>query len=453
MKTLTLVTGATAIYAFLLEKKCLSGHVILPKEHICDFAFNPHSSIKPVLKEGLNGSGHDGGEVWCTVHNPHLTDYVAMICPKKGTGGAGTGDYAELEAVPANCFTKHLYSPYDGQEKEKDMQLLELDQQTLSIGKTFSDFELKMLIIPGYYKHNKTIYCRCDNRKTKKGGQESGNVEEGKVGLVKIVLNQKNKKPPRGIDFTETNEFEQTEFVPNGNDRIIQAKENDIIHFKFKRNVQEPQIEGCENIINMKYGILQQHVLHLRFPTVFLSTESCFITIKESAKPTVKIIMKFQKTESIDGCDFTKPEGKGDYQDGFSLADIGSGTEKICSVHIGRQRKGKIAAGIKCPYKLTPTYCFRHVLYEKNINGEKAYQPFLLTDVLGTLDVEFYSNAKQGSYIIGLPTSPQKYSVVRCICEDNGKTGIMELKIDSSSRWTFLSVTLMLFIIALLYAC
>ncbi|KJP85230.1 hypothetical protein AK88_05126 [Plasmodium fragile] len=433
MKTLAL---ATATYGFLL-KECVS-NVMLSNEHICDFALNPHSSIKPVLKEP---NGHDE-EVWCTVNNPHLTDYVAMVCPKKKE----TGDYTDLEAVPAKCFTKHLYSPYDTEENEKDMELLELDQ-TLSFNKTFNDFELKMLIIPGYYKHNKTIYCRCDNRKTKKG-QEPDQVQEGKVGLVKIILNKENKKP-KGIDFTDANEYEHTDIVQNGNDKIIEAKENDIIHFKFKPN-QQPEIDECENIINIKYGLLQEHVLNIRFPTVFLSTENCAIKIKENTKPTVKIIMKFQKTESIDGCDFTKPEGQGDYTDGFALEDIEQ-NERICSVHIGSSKK-IFSAGIKCPYKLTPTYCFRHVLHEKNVNGVKAYHPFLLTDILGTLDVEFYSNAQQGSYIIGLPTSPQKYTVVRCVCEHNGKTGIMELQIDSSSGWTFLSLTLMLLLIALLYA-
>ncbi|ANQ06510.1 Uncharacterized protein PCOAH_00007660 [Plasmodium coatneyi] len=237
----------------------------------------------------------------------------------------------------------------------------------------------------------------------------------------------------------------------NNNNDNIRGKDKGI--FVINPSQQEPQIEECEHIINMKYGVLQQRVLSIRFTAVFLSTENCSITIKESAKPTVKIIMQFHKTESIDGCDFTKPKKRGDYLDGFALADIGSSREKICSVHIGRERKGKIAAGIKCPYKLTPTYCFRHVLHEKSINGVKDYHPFLLTDALGTRDVEFYSNAKQGSYIIGLPTSPQEYSVVRCICEYNGKTGIMELKIDTSSMWTTLSVTLMLFLISLLYAC
>ncbi|CAA9990875.1 6-cysteine protein [Plasmodium knowlesi strain H] len=328
-----------------------------------------------------------------------------------------------------------------------------------------------MLIIRGHYKHNKTIYCKCDNTKTEKKRSDGQGVHDhqevdyvGKVGIVKIVLNEgkkkNNKRPPKGIDFTETNEFEETDdFVPNGNDRILDAKENDIIHFKFKPN-QEPTIEGCENIINMKYGFLQKYVLSLRFPTVFLSTEQCSITIKTvTGTPptgqTMKIVMKFQKTESIDGCDFTKPTGEGDYQHGFPLVDIQS-KEKICSIHIksrsnsssshsGDKGEGsKIAAGIKCPYKLTPTYCFRHVLHEKNMKGVKDYQPFLMTDVLGTTDVEFYSNVKEGSYIIGLPTGIQKYSMVRCLCEYNGKTGIMELKIDSSSRWTFLSRTLML---------
>ncbi|OTN66687.1 Pf47-like protein [Plasmodium knowlesi] len=298
-----------------------------------------------------------------------------------------------------------------------------------------------MLIIPGYYKNNKTIYCRCDNTKTEKRRSDSQGVHDhrevdyvGKVGIVKIVLNEGKKKsnrPPKGIDFTETNEFKETDdFVPSGNDRILDAKENDIIHFKFKPN-QEPTVEGCE--------------------------KQCSITIKAVTETpptgqTMKIVMKFQKTESIDGCDFTKPTGEGDYQHGFPLVDIQS-NEKICSVHIksrsnssnGCKGEGsKMAAGIKCPYKLTPTYFFRHVLHEKSMKGVKNYQPFLMTDVLGTTDVEFYSNVKEGSYIIGLPTGIQKYSVVRCLCEYSGKTGIMELKIDSSSRWTFLSRTLML---------
>ncbi|EUD67767.1 hypothetical protein C922_01956 [Plasmodium inui San Antonio 1] len=432
MKTLVL---ATATYGFLL-KECLN-NVILPTEHVCDFAFNPHSSIKPVLK----GPNEQDEEVWCSVHNPGFTDYVAMVCPKKKAG-----DYTELEDVPATCFTKHLYSPYDAEANEKDMQLLELDQ-TLSINKTFKDFVLKMLIIPGYYKHNKTIYCRCDNRKTKKG-EAPGKIEQGKVGLVKIVLNKKNKKP-RGIDFTDSDELHQTDIEQDGNKRIIKVKENDIIHFKFKPT-QKVKMTQDENLINLKYSILQDRLLNLRFPAVFLSTENCVITVSETAKPNVEIIMKLQKTESIDGCDFTKSAGKGDYQDGFVLADIKS-NEKICSVHIGSSKK-KISAGIKCPYKLTPTYCFRHVLHEKDVNGVKSYHPFLLTDVLGTLDVEFYSNAQEGSYLIGLPTRPQKYSVVRCVCEHNGKTGIMELRIASSSGWTFLSLTLMLLLIALLYA-
>ncbi|GAB67601.1 male fertility protein pf47 [Plasmodium cynomolgi strain B] len=433
MKTLPL---AIATYAFLL-KECLN-NPILPIEHLCDFALNPHSSIKPVLKES---NGQD--EVWCSVHNPHLTDYVAMVCPKK----TENGDYKELETVPAECFAKHLYSPYDTAENEKDIELLELDKK-LSFNKTFTDFVLKVLVIPGYYKHNKTIYCRCDNRKTKKG-EDAGKIEEGKVGLVKIVLNKKDNKP-RGIDFTESNELEQTDIEQNGNDKIIKVKENDIIHFKFNPN-QNVEMKEYENIINMKYGFLQENVLNIRFPTVFLSTINFSMKITENTKPVVNIFMKIQKTESIDGCDFTKPAGEGDYQDGFSLADITS-NEKICSVHIGSSQK-KIAAGIKCPYKLTPTYCFRHVLYEKNIKGVMSYQPFLLTDILGILDVEFYSNAKEGSYIVGLPVSPQKYSVVRCVCENNGKTGIMELRIDSSSGWAFLSLTLMLLLTALLYAC
>nr|QUE40392.1 s47 [Plasmodium simium] len=431
-----LLTFAAATYGFLL-KECLNS-LIFPTEHLCDFALNPHSSIKPVLKEA---SGKDE-EVWCSVHNPSLTDYVAMVCPKKKGG-----DYTELETVPANCFTKHLYSPYDSEENEKDMELLELDPK-LSFNRTFNDFVLKLLVIPGYYKHNKTIYCRCDNRKTKKG-EDQEKIEEGKVGLVKIVLNKKEKKP-RGIDFTETDELEQTGIVQNGNDKLVKVKENETIHFKFNSN-QKLEIKECENVINMKYGFLQEHVLNFRFPAVFLSSENCTITVIESAKTPVRIIIKTQKTENIDGCDFTKPSGEGDYQDGFALEELKS-NEKICTIHIGSSKK-KISAGIKCPYKLTPTYCFRHVLYEKDVNGVKSYHPFLLTDVLGTLDVEFYSNAQEGSYIIGLPTNPQKYSVVRCVCEHNGKAGIMELRIASSSGWAFLSLTLLLLLIALLSAC
>ncbi|GAW82107.1 6-cysteine protein [Plasmodium gonderi] len=431
MKALVL---ATTICGFVL-KQCIN-YILLPTEHLCDFALNPHSSIKPVVNE----STEQNENVWCTADNLNNLDYVAMICPNKKEG-----DYTNLEVVPANCFSKHLYSPYDSEEKEKDMELLDFDT-LLSINKSYKDFALKILLIPRYYKQNKTIYCRCDNSKTKK---EHGSEKlEGKSGIVKIVLNKKNKNP-RGFSFLESSELEPLDIVQNGNDKIVQVKENETVHFEI-RDTQKVKFEDDETY-NIRYGVLTEKKFFFRFPTVFFNTSQFVLNIEESAKPTIKIIMKYNKTESIDGCDFTKPKGEGIYKNGFVLNEHAS-DNNICSVHIG-SRKKSLAAGIKCPYKLTPTYCFRHVLYEKNTKNQKSFHPYLLMDILETVDVEFYSNVQEGSYVVGLPTSPRNFTVVRCVCENNGKTGIMELQIDSPARSSFLSLALMLFAVALLYIC
>ncbi|KAI4836329.1 6-cysteine protein P47 [Plasmodium brasilianum] len=402
-------------------------------EYVCDFHFNPLTSVNPSLKEGEDKFEQIG----CTVNNPSLSDIVALICPKKKESR-----YSKVEIVPSTCFSTHLYSPYDSEKDAKDFKKLDVEK-ILTVNKTFDDFELRTLVIPYSYKKNKTIYCRCDNRETE-NGIGSNEKEKGKVGLVKIILNQKDENP-RGVDITGSNEFSQDGVTGTDYNREIQIKENEVIHLKYTgfKNTYEDQ---CDNLMNIKFGFISEYFFSLRMPTVFLSPINCTLTFEKNSS-TYKIVLKSEKTGTIDGCDFTKPKGEGMYLNGFNLNDITD--EEICSVHI-KSGKKNLAAGFRCPYKLTPTYCFRHVLYEKTINGEKKFETFLLDDVLETIDVEYYANLKLRAFVVGFPTRPEKNKVIRCICENAGKKGIMELTIDSAST-SFVSLVLVLLVVAFLY--
>ncbi|SBS93970.1 6-cysteine protein, putative [Plasmodium ovale] len=408
----------------------------MPVEYVCDFMFNPLTSVEPTLNE-KNGSYE---EIGCTINNPSINDYIAMICPKKTEE-----KYRDIELVPANCFESHLYSPYKSQSNENYVDKIGIEKK-LAISKSFKNFDLRIFVIPNIYNQNKTIYCRCDNKKTEEK-KENFNKTTGKIGLVKIILNNKNNKP-KVIDLTGENKLSDFEITRSIFDKIIKINENEIIHFRYPENT-EIKSKECDNLINTKFSLPTNTYISLRLPTVFLSNINCKIEIIISEKKKIFITLKADKTEYIDGCDFTKPYGEGIFKNGFILNNINN--EKICTVNINFKKKN-IVAGLKCPYNLIPNYCFRHVLYQKNFTNEKNFETFLLDDILLTKDIEYYRNINQNAYIVGFPTKPLKSATIRCICEQGDKKGIMEIKI-ASSQFSFLSILLLLFIISILSIC
>ncbi|SBT40049.1 6-cysteine protein [Plasmodium ovale wallikeri] len=413
----------------------------MPFEYVCDFTFNPLTSVEPTLK-GKNGSYE---EIGCTINNPSINDYIAMICPKKTEE-----KYGDIELVPANCFESHLYSPYKSQSNEDYTEQIGIEKG-LAISKSFKNFDLRIFVIPNVYKKNKTIYCRCDNKKTKKkidgNNSSSNNNTIGKIGLVKIILHNKNDKP-KGIDLTGENTLSELEITGSTFNKIINIKENEIIHFRYPENTKI-ESKQCDNLINTKFSLPLNTHISVRTPSVFLSNINCKVEITVSEKKIYYITLKSDKTEYIDGCDFTKPYGEGLFKNGFLLNNIDN--EKICTVNINFKKKN-IVAGLKCPYKLIPTYCFRHVLYQKDFINEKKFETFLLDDILLTKDIEYYKNINQNAYIVGFPTKPLKSATIRCICEQGDKKGIMEIQI-ASSQFSFLSILLLLFIISVLSMC
>ncbi|CRG95174.1 6-cysteine protein, putative [Plasmodium gallinaceum] len=402
---------------------------------MCDFYFNPAKSIKPILV----GKHDETEEVGCTINNPILGEIVFLICPKRKEG-----DYENMELVPSNCFASHLYSPYTAGKNEKDIEKLDIDKKyTHSF--SYDDYEIKTFRVPSIYKHNKTIYCRCDNRKTEKEHNDKEKFQ-GKTGLVKIILSEKIDNS-NILDFTDSNISKNKNIKVNGTNYEIDLVENNIFSARIE-NIKDGNFENCNDMLYVKFNKIDENDFSIRTPTIFFEDINCKATFISTENKTFTIVMKASKTENIEGCDFTKPNGDGIYKHGFVLNDI-SDNEKICTAYIGSSKK-KIVAGIKCPYKLIPTYCFRHVLYEKEISGNKVFKTFLLEDILGFRDIEYYSNINNGSYIVGLPIKSERYAAVRCICENNGKRGIMELKI-ASSYTSFISFILLFITIILLY--
>lgn len=338
-----------SIIGFYLIKGYLS-YFIAPNGYLCDFKFNPLINVLP----SINRTG-DIEEVGCTVNNPSLSDYVALVCPKKNDG-----DYQNIEKVPSKCFSSNLYSPYKSEDSAHQLEELKIPER-YSISKEFKDFDLNIILIPSLHNINKTIYCRCDNSKTQlklvKNGDENA-ILQGKLGLVKIILNNQRNSPENIHHITPNTE------VGSLGDKVIELKEGEIIHLKYDDKIRTNF--DCKELINMKMGIPLDYDLSLRMPTVFLKDINCkFYFIFNNAGGIANIVFKAKKTENIDGCDFTQPKGKGLYKNGFVLSEINN-VEEICTVHIGSGQNSNVA-GLKCPYKLTPVYCFKHVLYEKKI--------------------------------------------------------------------------------------
>ncbi|VTZ70595.1 6-cysteine protein [Plasmodium chabaudi chabaudi] len=424
---------AASIIGFYLVKGYLS-YFIVPTGYSCDFKFNPLINVLP----SINTTGK-AEEIGCTINNPSLSDYIAMVCPKKNDG-----DYANMEKVPTKCFSSSLYSPYKSEDSAHQLEELKIPEK-YSISKEFKDFDLNIILIPSFYNVNKTIYCRCDNSKTEfklNRNDESKLKLQGKLGLVKIILNNQQNTPNNIHQISPNAE------VGSLGDKVIELKEGEIVHLKYDDKIRTNF--NCKEIVNMKISIPLDYNLSMRMPTVFLQDINCkFHFIFNNAGGIANIVLQANKTENIDGCDFTQPKGKGLYKNGFVLTEI-TNDEEICTVHIGKGQKSK-AAGLKCPYKLTPVHCFKHVLYEKKYkNGNNVYQTFLLDDVLRTVDIEYYYNAKLSAHIVGIPTIPEKTETIRCICEQDGKRGIMELKISSSEN-IFISFILLSVIFSMFY--
>ncbi|CXJ04374.1 6-cysteine protein [Plasmodium berghei] len=425
-------TGASII-VFYLIKGYLS-YIIFPNGYVCDFKFNPLVNVLP----SINTTG-DIEEVGCTINNPSLSDYIALVCPKKNYN-----DYEHMEKVPSKCFSSNLYSPYKSEDSAHKLEELKIPEK-YSISKDFSDFDLNIILIPSLYNIDKTIYCRCDNSKTKREliKNDGENIKlQGKLGLVKIILNNQQNSPQNIYHITRSTQ------VGSLDNKVIELKEGEIVHLKYDGKTRTNF--NCKEIINMKISIPLDYNLSMRMPTVFLKDINCkFHLIFSNVGGIANIVFKAKKTENIDGCDFTVPKGKGLYKNGFALSEINN-DEEICTVHIGRGQNSN-AAGLKCPYNLTPAHCFKHVLYEKKYkNGNNVFQTFLLDDVLRTVDIEYYYNAKLSAHIVGIPTIPEKSETVRCVCEHDGKKGIMELKI-SSSKNIFISFILLSIIVSIFY--
>ncbi|CRH01624.1 6-cysteine protein, putative [Plasmodium relictum] len=400
--------------------------------YLCDFYFNPSTSVKPVL-----GGKHDEPEeVACLVNNPILGEIIFLVCPKR------KDDYSDIELVPSSCFSSHLYSPYTSGKNEKNIEKLDIDDTYTHVF-SYDDYEIRTFRLPNHYKYDKIIYCRCDNRKTEKEHDDKQKYQ-GKTGLVKIILNSGIKKP-KVIDLT-SDKPKNDDITIDKNNITLNVVESEIIELKINDEARIIDSNDCASIINTRYNVLSSPFA-LRTPTVFLREINCEITIEKKVGSIHKITIKGNKTKNIEGCDFTKPKGEGIFKHGFVLSNI-SEEEKICTVYIGSSKKN-IVAGLKCPYKLTPTFCFSHVLYEKKINNDKVFKTFLLRDILETNDIEYYTNGK-GSLMVGLPTKSYKYATVRCICENKGKRGIMELKI-ASSYISFINFILLLITFILLY--
>ncbi|ETW55608.1 hypothetical protein PFUGPA_02373 [Plasmodium falciparum Palo Alto/Uganda] len=419
-------------YFFLWVKKSISD-LLSSTQYVCDFYFNPLTNVKPTVV----GSSEIYEEVGCTINNPTLGDHIVLICPKKNNG-----DFSNIEIVPTNCFESHLYSAYKNDSSAYHLEKLDIDKK-YAINSSFSDFYLKILVIPNEYKSHKTIYCRCDNSKTEKNIPGQDKILKGKLGLVKIILRNQ---------YNNIIELEKTKhIIHNKKDTYkydIKLKESDILMFYMK---EETIVESgnCEEILNTKINLLSNNNVVLKMPSIFINNINCMLSSQDQNNEKYNINLKADKTKHIDGCDFTKPKGKGIYKNGFIINDIPNEEERICTVHLWN-KKNQTIAGIKCPYKLIPPYCFKHVLYEKEIDSQKTYKTFLLSDVLDTPNIEYYGNNKEGMYMLALPTKPEKTNKIRCICEQGGKKAVMELHIASTST-KYISMFLIFFLIVIFY--
>ncbi|SOV18200.1 6-cysteine protein [Plasmodium sp. gorilla clade G2] len=421
-------------YLFFCVKISIS-QLLSSTQYVCDFYFNPLTNVKPTVVE----SSEIYEEIGCTINNPTLGDHVVLICPKKNDG-----DFNNIEIVPTNCFESHLYSAYKNDSSAYHLKKLDIDKK-YAISSTFSEFSLNILVIPNENKSRKTIYCRCDNSKTEKSIPGQDKILKGKLGLVKIILNNQ---------YNNIKELEKTKhIIHNTKDAYkydIKLKENDILMFYMKKETSA-ESGNCEDILNIKVNSLSNNKVALKMPSIFLNNINCMFSSQDENNEKYYINIKADKTENIDGCDFTKPKGEGIYKNGFIINDIPNEEERICTVYLWN-KKNETIAGIKCPYKLTPPYCFKHILYQKEIDSKKTYKTFLLSDVLDIYNIEYYGNNKEGIYMLALTTKPEKSNTVRCICEQSGKKAVMDLHIASTSgKYFSMFLTVLLTVIFYMY--
>ncbi|VWU52326.1 6-cysteine protein [Hepatocystis sp. ex Piliocolobus tephrosceles] len=422
------------ILCFLFKENLC--HPVYPYVHYCDFKDNEILSVKPYQESNKQIQN----TTWCVINEQHVADIVVVKCPNKKVKG-----FENIEIIPSDNFASVLHSAFGTDDKPHN--IIEYGVSPNSFGKeTVDDNTIMSFIVDTELKKKQTMYIKCDNSKTEDTSQQM----KGKIGIVKININQQNANILTNIP-DEQGKSNSHGFVKSKVEDVIEPNEHDIISLvskEFNPNDDGNCIKDILNLRITRYG----SYTHIRMPTIFLNDIQCNITFSTTTNAhTYSLKLKITKTKNIEGCDFTKPEGEGIFNNGFELDKVKE-ENNTCVVELKYDKK--IVAGIKCPHTLTPTYCFKTVFYEQKVippPEKPIHKMSMLSDVVGTTDIEYYMNVKEKIFIVGFPTKLAESKEIMCKCENaNKKIAIMLLKIASAYSYTF-SFILMIFIIIISY--